>query len=164
MVSSSCSTTNTVFPRLRSSSSALSRRPLSRWCNPIEGSSSTYSTPRSFEPICVPSRIQELQPFDDLVHDPSGNLLLASGQLDGLCLLQRARNRHGGEVCDRHAFHSHCQAFGTQPLAVTRRAFGRRHMLHEPVAIGFRGRFIQRAFQISEYAEKTSLAATLRLT
>ena len=39
IVSSSCSTTSTVFPRSRSRSSVVIRRALSRWCNPIDGSS-----------------------------------------------------------------------------------------------------------------------------
>ena len=41
MVSSSCSTTISVLPRFRSRSSVSSSRWLSRWCSPIDGSSST---------------------------------------------------------------------------------------------------------------------------
>ena len=45
MASSSCSTTITVLPRSRSCLSVPSRRRLSRWCSPIEGSSRMYMTP-----------------------------------------------------------------------------------------------------------------------
>ena len=38
------------------------RRALSRWCRPIDGSSSTYSTPVSCEPICVASRMRCASP------------------------------------------------------------------------------------------------------
>ena len=46
IVSSSCSTTNRVFPRRLSSSSVPRSSSLSRGCSPIVGSSKTYSTPR----------------------------------------------------------------------------------------------------------------------
>ncbi len=62
MVSSSCSTTISVFPRSRSRSSVSSSRLLSRWCRPIDGSSSTYSTPTSPDPIWVASRIRCASP------------------------------------------------------------------------------------------------------
>ena len=42
IVSSSCSTTRTVFPRSRRRTMVSMRRWLSRWCSPIDGSSSTY--------------------------------------------------------------------------------------------------------------------------
>ncbi len=45
MVSSSCSTTSTVFPRSRSCRRVSSSCTLSRWCRPMEGSSRMYSTP-----------------------------------------------------------------------------------------------------------------------
>ena len=41
MVSSSCSTTMTVLPRSRRRSKVVIRRLLSRWCRPMDGSSST---------------------------------------------------------------------------------------------------------------------------
>ena len=47
MASSSCSTTSTELPRSRNSLRLFSRRVLSRWCSPMEGSSSTYSPPES---------------------------------------------------------------------------------------------------------------------
>ena len=57
IVSSSCSTAITVLPRSRNCSNVLSNRPLSRWCNPIDGSSKIYRTPVSDEPSCDASRI-----------------------------------------------------------------------------------------------------------
>ena len=41
IASSSCSTTSTVLPRSRRRVSVFSSRSLSRWCRPIDGSSST---------------------------------------------------------------------------------------------------------------------------
>ena len=64
IVSSSCSTTRMVFPRSRSRASVSISRRLSRWCRPMLGSSSTYSTPISPEPICVASRIRCASPPD----------------------------------------------------------------------------------------------------
>jgi len=42
---------------------------LSRGCNPMEGSSSTYSTPRSLEPICVARRMRCASPPERVVAD-----------------------------------------------------------------------------------------------
>ncbi len=105
IASSSCSTTSTVLPRSRSRRSVPSRRSLSRWCRPIEGSSSTYSTPVRPEPIWLARRMrcdlaagqrggparqgqvvqpdihQELQPIDDLAQDAPGDLLRAAGSV-----------------------------------------------------------------------------------
>ena len=39
---------------------------LSRWCRPIDGSSSTYSTPTSADPICVASRMRWASPPDSV--------------------------------------------------------------------------------------------------
>ncbi len=64
MVSSSCSTTIRVLPRSRSLVRVWISRWLSRWCSPIDGSSSTYSTPTSPEPIWVASRIRCASPPD----------------------------------------------------------------------------------------------------
>ncbi|COV08141.1 Uncharacterised protein [Mycobacterium tuberculosis] len=41
MVSSSCSTTIKVFPKSRNRVRVSIRRRLSRWCSPMDGSSST---------------------------------------------------------------------------------------------------------------------------
>ena len=41
-----------------------SRRALSRWCSPIDGSSRMYSTPTSRDPICVASRMRCASPPD----------------------------------------------------------------------------------------------------
>ena len=66
MVSASCSTTRTVLPRSRSRCSESSSRSLSRGCSPIDGSSRTYKTPRSFEPICVARRMRCASPPDSV--------------------------------------------------------------------------------------------------
>ena len=66
MVSSSCSTTISVLPRSRSRVSVWISRWLSRWCNPIDGSSSTYSTPTRPDPICVANRIRCASPPDSV--------------------------------------------------------------------------------------------------
>ncbi len=58
IASSSCSTTSTELPRSRRCLSVPISLPLSRWCRPIDGSSSTYITPVSPEPICEASRMR----------------------------------------------------------------------------------------------------------
>ena len=58
MASSSCSTTITVLPRSRSCLSVPSRRWLSRWCRPIEGSSRMYMTPVRPEPTWLARRMR----------------------------------------------------------------------------------------------------------
>ena len=62
IVPSSCSTTITVLPRSRSRSRVAISFSLSRWCRPIEGSSSTYITPTRLEPIWVARRIRCASP------------------------------------------------------------------------------------------------------
>ena len=62
MVSSSCSTTMTVLPRSRSRSSVPISRWLSRWCSPMEGSSSTYNTPTRPDPIWLARRMRCASP------------------------------------------------------------------------------------------------------
>ena len=81
------------------------RRALSRWCRPIEGSSSTYITPVRPEPIWLARRMrcasppesesaerskrkvvqahvdEELQPVGDLPDDPVGDCGARAGQL-----------------------------------------------------------------------------------
>jgi hypothetical protein len=56
----------TVFPTSRSRSSVAISLELSRWCRPIEGSSRTYSTPTSAEPICVARRMRCASPPDSV--------------------------------------------------------------------------------------------------
>ena len=63
---SSCSTTITVLPMSRRRRRVSSRRALSRWCRPIEGSSSTYMTPVRPEPICDARRIRCASPPDSV--------------------------------------------------------------------------------------------------
>ena len=64
IVSSSCSTTRTLFPRSRIDFNVLISLSLSRWCSPILGSSRTYKTPIKLEPICVAKRIRCASPPD----------------------------------------------------------------------------------------------------
>ena len=119
MVSSSCSTTMTVLPSSRRRISVSISRRLSRWCSPIDGSSSTYSTPTRPEPIWLarrmrwaspPARVavprderqvveadveQEPQPGVDLLEHRLGDHAVALGQLE------RRRATAGG-LADRH--------------------------------------------------------------
>ena len=62
MVSSSCSTTITVFPRSRSLWSVSINLRLSLWWRPMLGSSRTYSVPTSPEPIWLASRMRCASP------------------------------------------------------------------------------------------------------
>ena len=66
MVSSSCSTTISVLPRSRRPFRLFSSRRLSRWCRPMEGSSSMYSTPTRPLPIWVASRMRWASPPDSV--------------------------------------------------------------------------------------------------
>ena len=66
MASSSCSTTITVLPRSRRCVSVDNRRSLSRWCKPMDGSSSTYMTPISPAPIWLARRIRWASPPDNV--------------------------------------------------------------------------------------------------
>ncbi len=65
-MSSSCSTTSTELPRSRKRFSVLISRALSRWCNPIDGSSSTYITPVSPLPIWLARRMRCASPPDNV--------------------------------------------------------------------------------------------------
>ena len=71
IVSSSCSTTSTVLPMSRSRCNVSISLWLSRWCSPIDGSSRTYSTPTSPEPICEAKRIRWASPPDSVAADRS---------------------------------------------------------------------------------------------
>ena len=62
MIASSCSTTRTVLPMSRSRDSVEMSRASSAGCSPTEGSSQTYSTPMSPEPICVARRMRWASP------------------------------------------------------------------------------------------------------
>ena len=62
IASSSCSTTITVLPRFRKWIKVLSKRSLSRWCNPIDGSSNTYITPTKPAPIWLARRMRCASP------------------------------------------------------------------------------------------------------
>src|SRR5256885_1553238 len=95
MVSASCSTTMTLLPRSRSRRSVEMRRRLSRWCRPIEGSSSTYITPDSSEPSCEASRMRCASPPASVAAVPPlprhGHAPLPRAVQDDLALPRRER-------------------------------------------------------------------------
>ena len=62
MASSSCSTTMTVLPMSRRWVRVRSRRALSRWCRPMEGSSRMYMTPTRPAPIWLARRMRWASP------------------------------------------------------------------------------------------------------
>ena len=62
MASSSCSTTITLLPKSRRRLRVASRRSLSRWCRPMEGSSKTYITPVRPLPIWLARRMRWASP------------------------------------------------------------------------------------------------------
>ena len=62
IVSVSCSTTITEFPRSLSFFSVCISFSLSLWCKPILGSSSMYITPTRLDPIWVASLMRWLSP------------------------------------------------------------------------------------------------------
>ena len=103
--------------------------------------------------------IQELQTLDHFVHDAPGDLFFAPRQLDASRHFERPRNRQRREFGDRHAVHLHRQALRPQPLAVARRTFRRRHVIHQPVAVAFRSRLFEILFQVSEDSAEARLAA-----
>src|SRR5215831_5070164 len=105
IASVSCSTTITLLPRSRRCLSVASSRSLSRWCSPIEGSSSTYITCqagadlrrepdalrfaagegfcRAIKREIVQSHVvQKLQAAQDLFHDLVGDGLALPFQLE----------------------------------------------------------------------------------
>ena len=165
MVSSSCSTTIRVLPRFFSRTSVSIRRWLSRWCSPIDGSSSTYSTPTRPEPIWVarPDPLglaageggrrpvqrqvvqtdvdQEPEPGVHLLQHPFGDGLLAAEQLRTVrknslaSPMDSAAHLGDGPPADGHG-----QDLGLEPGAAAGRA---RHLAHvalvllaRPVALG----------------------------
>ena len=66
MASWSCSTTITVLPISRKRFSVSNNLSLSRWCKPIDGSSSTYITPVKPLPIWEAKRIRCASPPDNV--------------------------------------------------------------------------------------------------
>src|SRR5215469_2219794 len=106
--------------------------------------------------------IQELQALDYLMHYASGNRRFPSREFDPLCGLPGARYRQRGEVGNRHPIDLHCQTFRPQPLPVASRTVRRRHVVHQPIAIAFRGRLLQILLEVSEDpVEAGAAAATL---
>ena len=118
------------------------RRRLSRWWRPIDGSSSTYSTPVRPEPICVARRIRWASPpesdpaeraSDRYVRPTSSrnsrrtrisrSTWAAILRLTG-AQLQRLHEREGvaeaelGDVGDVAAVDEHCQHLGLEALAL----------------------------------------------
>ena len=178
IASSSCSTTSTVLPSAFSRRSVPSSRSLSRWCRPMLGSSSTYSTPVSpaadlaGEPdalrfaagqrrraagqrqVFQPHIVQELQPLHDLLQDAPGDR----------GALRRQRRFHPGEpgqrAADRQvprgrdvfAAHPHRQRLRLQARAVAHGAGFLRlvaaHLLAHPGAVGL----LPAALQIVQHA------------
>ena len=65
-MSSSCSTTITVFPKSLSFFSVAISLSLSLWCRPMLGSSRMYRTPVSPAPICVANLILCASPPDNV--------------------------------------------------------------------------------------------------
>ena len=66
IVSVSCSTTIKEFPKSRISFKEFINRSLSFWWSPILGSSNTYKTPDSFDPIWVANLILWASPPDNV--------------------------------------------------------------------------------------------------
>ena len=69
IISRSCSTTMTELPASRNRFKELINRVLSRWCNPMEGSSRMYKTFINSEPICVANRIRCASPPESVLAD-----------------------------------------------------------------------------------------------
>ena len=116
MASSSCSTTITVLPMSRRRVKVSSKRSLSRWCNPIDGSSSTYITPVKPEPICEARRIRWDSPPDRLP-DCRDKVKYSSPTLFKNCRrviisfkILCAISRFCGESCSS-TLPNHCKAF-----------------------------------------------------
>ena len=140
--------------------SVASSRRLSRWCRPIDGSSSTYSTPVSCEPICVASRMrwpsppesvaalraerqiadadvdEEAQPLANLAQHAAGDEMLALGELERFEQRQRVGNRQVDVLGEPPALDAHRAALRPQPLAVARRTRLQRAVRLERFLIG----------------------------
>src|SRR5215203_3253570 len=114
----------TELPRSRRRCSVPSSARLSRWCNPMDGSSSTYSTPVRFDPIWVASRMRWPSPPDSvaalrpsvrepilhLPQDALGDDPLAIRQLDAIECIERLADGQAHVVLDRTPLHPHGQA------------------------------------------------------
>src|SRR5690625_262116 len=144
MVSSSCSTTISVLSRSRRCISVFSSRSLSRGCRPIEGSSSTYSTPVRPLPTWVASRmrcascqcvrgpvegqvveagvLEETEPLVDLAHDRPGHLAGGTLEVEVAEEGDRIKHRHVRHLGVVAAGYRDCQHFGLVAAAVAVRA------------------------------------------
>src|SRR5499425_1320991 len=97
MVSSSCSTTSTVLPRLRSCSSEPRSRSLSRACRPMGGSSQAE--------VAQPDRQKKINALGDFTQRARGDLFLARRKLGNDLVDGRAGRGKGqlGEIGDGRA-------------------------------------------------------------
>ncbi len=89
-------------PDRASASSVSSRRSLSRGCRPMEGSSSTYSTPRSFEPICVASRMRWPSPPESVAAERSSEISRARRHAENPAARQFRAGRGPQSAASRH--------------------------------------------------------------
>src|SRR5579885_623799 len=144
IASSSCSTTMTVLPRSRSRVSVPSSRRLSRWCKPMDGSSSTYMTPTSPAPIWLASRMrcaagqrlrtalqrqvlqphvdQELQTLAHLLQYLGGDLAAPAGYPERREEFMRPAHRQARDLRQRGIADEDVARGGIQPRPVTGRA------------------------------------------
>ena len=150
IVSSSCSTTINVLPRSRSVLSVASKRALSRWCNPMDGSSSTYKNAderradlrrepdalrfaagkrgraavqrQIFQPDVDEKTKPRAQLFDDLARDLLLARRSASSRVDES---EGAIHGERGQLRDGKAADGHRQRFRLEPRALARRTADR---------------------------------------
>ena len=86
--------------------------------------------------VIQPHGGEKLQPPADFIQHAAGDLRLAVVEFPVAHRHQRARHRQRRELRDGEVLHAHRQAGGPQPLAPAGRAFHRRHVIGEPLAIG----------------------------
>src|SRR5438552_12161491 len=84
--------------------------------------------------------VQKLQTLDDLMHDASGDDLLASAEFYFPCDLEGARHGQSSEIRDGDAVDLNSQVLGAEALAMTLRALCRRHVFNQQVHVPFRVR------------------------
>ena len=87
--------------------------------------------------IVQPDGGEKLQAAANFIHHAARDLVLAIGEFPIAHRHQRARNRQPREFADGEILHAHREAGRTQALAVAGRTFGGRHVIREPLAIGF---------------------------
>ena len=127
--------------------------------HPIDGSSSTYNTPRSFDPNlrrqpdalslaarqrsrqrlakCIPADgVQKLQSLYDFVRHPPGDHFLPPGQLDLLCDFEACSTGMAVKSAIDIAF-TFTARLRAAALPLTNSTSRRRHVIHQPVAVAF---------------------------